>query len=198
MKYCILFASPRPDGNTATLMRPFAKQLEALGNEVSIISLYRKNIEPCHACRACQHDITRMGCVRHDDMQEIGERILASDCFVTATPIYGWYCTAPMKAALDRLIYMMCKFYGETRGPALWEGKYLAILTTCGYPPEKGADVYETGMKRYCKHCHLHYAGMYAAHDPGYGVPFASEEKIRGARDFALKLQATVSRNVQV
>ena len=189
MKYCILFASPRPNGNTATLMHPFAKQLEDLGNEVEIISLYEKRIDPCLACRACQKDITRTGCVRSDDLGDIADRILSSDCLVTATPIYGWYCTAPMKAALDRLIYMMCKFYGETRGPALWEGKAFAILTTCGYPPDKGADIYEAGMKRYCKHCHLRYVGMYAAHDPGYTLPFATDAKILGAKNFAIHVQ---------
>lgn len=198
MKYCILFASPRPDGNTATVLRPFVEQLEACGNEVEIISLYGKRIEPCHACRACQKDITRTGCVWNDDMQPIARKILQSDCIVTATPIYGWYCTAPMKAALDRLIYMMCKFYGETRGPALWEGKAFAILTTCGYPPEKGADVYEMGMKRYCKHCRLRYAGMYAAHDPGYAHPFATEAKLQGARDFALRLHELCSAQAAV
>ena len=189
MRYCILFASPRPDGNTATLLKPFVEELEAGGSETDIISLYERKIEPCYACRACQKDISRPGCIRRDDMETIAERILASDCLVTATPIYGWYCTAPMKAALDRLIYMMCKFYGERRGPALWEGKAFAILTTCGYPPNKGADVYEEGMKRYCRHCHLRYAGMYAAHDPGYDLPFASKEKLEGARQFARRLQ---------
>ena len=192
MKYCILFASPRPRGNTATIMKPFAEQLETDGNEVEIISLYGRKIDPCYACLSCQKDVERLYCVRKDDMQPIAESVLASDCIVAASPIYAWYCTAPMKAALDRLIYMMCKFYGESRGPALWEGRHFAILTTCGYPPAKGADVFEAGMKRYCKHAHLKYAGMYAAHDPGYTKPFAAWEKLQGARDFALELERKV------
>ena len=189
MKYCILFASPRAHGNTAAIMQPFGEQLETDGHAVNIISLYGKKIDPCYACRACQRDLTQTGCIRKDDMATIAEQILASDCLVTATPIYGWYCTAPMKATLDRLIYMMCKFYGETKGPALWEGKAFAILTTCGYPPDKGADVFAMGMKRYCKHCHLRYAGMYAAHDPGYNSIFITEEKLQEARDFAKNLE---------
>lgn len=71
-----------------------------------------------------------------------------------------------MKAVLDRLVYGMNKYYGEQKGPALWESKAVALLTTCGYPPEKGADLWESGVKRYCKHSQLRYA-MLAEHDPG-------------------------------
>ncbi len=34
---------------------------------------------------------------------------------VLATPIYSWYCTPPMKALLDRLVYGMDKYYGAQR-----------------------------------------------------------------------------------
>lgn len=37
-----------------------------------------------------------------------------------ATPIYSWYCTPPMKALLDRLVYGMNKYYGDEKGPSLW------------------------------------------------------------------------------
>ncbi|SBV99944.1 hypothetical protein KL86DPRO_11696 [uncultured delta proteobacterium] len=74
-----------------------------------------------------------------------------------ATPIYSWFCTPPLKSLLDRLVYGMNKYYGEKKGPALWAGKEAAIITTCGYRPEHGADLFEEGMKRYCKHSQLLY-----------------------------------------
>ena len=49
-----------------------------------------------------------------------------------ATPIYSWYCTPPMKALLDRMVYGMNKYYGEEKGPSLWKGKALALLELMG------------------------------------------------------------------
>lgn len=99
------------------------------------------------------------------------------DLLVLATPIYFWYCTPPMKAVLDRLVYSMNKYYGEKKGPALWAGKQVALLTTCGYPPEKGADLWEAGVIRYCRHSKLNYIGMLADQDLGYTSVFMDEEK---------------------
>lgn len=43
------------------------------------------------------------------------EKVLASDLIVLATPIYSWYCTPPMKAIMDRLVYGLCKYYGDEK-----------------------------------------------------------------------------------
>jgi hypothetical protein len=79
----------------------------------------------------------------------------------------------------------MCKYYGETKGPALWKGKPMALVTTCGYPPEKGADLWQTGMERYCKHCQLSFLGQLAARHVSYEIPFMDEETAERARAFA-------------
>lgn len=188
MKICILMGSPRKNGNTASLLTPFIKTLNENHSETNIFWLFDKKINSCIACRSCQKDHSKFGCVFEDDMQEIFDKILASDMIVLATPIYSWYCTAPMKTALDRLVYGMNKYYGDIKGLSLWEGKKLAILSTCGYRPEKGADLFEEGIKRYCKHSKLKYAGMCAARDLGYHHSFITEEKIELAKQFALTL----------
>ena len=121
-------------------------------------------------------------------MPDIFDSVLQCDLLVLATPIYSWYCTPPMKSVLDRLVYGMNKYYGEQKGPALWAGKALALVTTCGYPPEKGADLWESGIRRYCKHSQLQYAGMLAEHDPGYNKAFMSPEKAERAAQFAARL----------
>ncbi len=192
MKYCILMGSPRETGNTASLLKPFIEELEAHGSEYDLISLYDKNISPCIACRVCQADWTKFGCRFVDDAQEIFDKILESDIVVLATPIYSWYCTPPMKSLLDRLVYGMNKFYGDEKGPALWEGRKLALVTTCGYRPEKGSDLFEAGMERYCKHSQLIYAGMLAERDQGYGHAFMTDEKEGRARKFVRKLENNI------
>lgn len=188
-KICILKGSPRKDGNTNTLLRPFAAALEKAGHTLEQFDLHDMDLRPCMACRKCQEDRTIFGCVHDDEMGKIFDSIMVSDMIVLATPIYSWYCTPPMKMVLDRLVYGMNKYYGETsEKPALWAGKKVSILTTCGYRPDKGADLFEEGIKRYCKHSQLTYCGMLAERHMGYDTVFFDDEKAQHADEFAEKL----------
>lgn len=185
MNVCILMGSPRKNGNTAALVEPFMDELNRLGAECEIHWLYDMNLQPCLACRSCQKDWTSPSCVQADDMNLIFERVLSCDLLILATPIYSWYCTPPMKAVLDRLVYGLNKYYGDEKGPSLWAGKSAALITTCGYPPEKGADLFETGIRRYCKHSQLKYLGMLAERHMGYDTVFMDSAKLRRAHEFA-------------
>ena len=180
--------SPRKNGNTAALLRPLCEELAAGGAELETVWLYDLDIRPCVACRACQRDWAGFGCSRRDDGQALFDLVLRSDLILLATPIYSFYCTPPMKALLDRLVYGMNKYYGEQKGPALWEGKSLALLLTCGYRPEKGCDLFEEGMRRYCKHSRLRYLGSHAERHLGYDVPFMDAGKETRTRAFAREL----------
>ena len=181
-------ASPRKNGNTNALADIVVHDLQQAGVNVLEFDLYDMDIRPCLACRKCQEDWSRITCVRDDDMGQIFEAIWKSDLLILASPVYSWYCTPPMKSMLDRLVYAMNMYYGEERGPSLWEGKRLALITTCGYPPEKGADLLEEGIRRYCKHSRLRYEGMLCARHLGYSIPFMDEEKQRLASHYAKKL----------
>lgn len=189
MKYLILMGSPRKNGNTASLLPDLTAELQFAGADVECVWLSEKTIQPCTSCRSCQKTSDGFGCPIQDDMADLFERVLRSDCLILATPIYSWYCTAPMKAMLDRLVYGMNKFYGDEKtepiGTCLWSGKSVAVLTTCGYRPEKGSDLFFEGMKRYCKHSQLNYLGDLALRNSGYQLPFLDEEKIRSVRAFA-------------
>jgi len=188
MKVLILVGSPRKNGNTAALVTPFTQELTQSGADVETVWLYDREIHPCLACRSCQQDWAAFSCPQTDDVQELFDRVLACDLLVLATPIYAWYCTPPMKALLDRLVYGMNKFYGEAMGPSLWKGKAVALLETCGYRPDKGTDLFEEGMRRYCKHSGLRYLGSHAERHLGYTTVFMDEEKEARTRAFAGKL----------
>ena len=192
MNVLILMGSPRKEGNTAALLKPFCEELEQSGANVEVVWLYDQEIKPCVACRSCQKNWAVFGCSRADDGQKLFDQVLASDLLVLATPIYAWYCTPPMKALLDRLVYGMNKFYGETVGPSLWKGKAVALLETCGYRPEKGCDLVEEGVRRYCKHSGLRYLGSHAERHLGYQVPFMDEEKAMRTRAFAREVLKNV------
>jgi len=188
-RICILKGSPRKDGNTNTLLKPFINRFESEGYICDTFDLHDMDIRPCMACRTCQQDQTVFGCCYDDDMDKIFDSIMSSDLIVLASPIYSWYCTPPMKMVLDRLVYGMNKYYGEgEEKPALWAGKKVAVLTTCGYRPEKGADLFEEGIKRYCKHSQLKFCGMLAERHLGYDTVFFDDEKAQRAVEFAEKL----------
>lgn len=193
MNVCILMGSPRKQGNTAALLDPFCEELERGGAEVEIHWLYDMEIRPCLACRACQRDWSVFGCSQKDDAQLLFDHLLAADLIVFATPIYSWYCTPPMKALMDRMVYGMNKYYGAEKGHALWAGKSVALLTTCGYRPEKGVDLFEEGLRRYCKHSALRYLGRHAERHLGYGTVFMDGEKEARTRAFARELLKEVN-----
>ena len=154
MKATVLFASPRGrESNTMALLHPALETWRRAGHEAEVFSLYDLHIEGCLACRCCQTDWQQPACAIDDDMQPIFRSILRSELVLLATPVYSWYCTAPLKAALDRLVYAMDKYYGsQGKGPALLAGKAMAAVVTCGYRPERGADLFLEAMARWCKH----------------------------------------------
>ena len=191
MKVTVIFGSPRKGGNTASLLAPFMDELKKHGAEIDFFDVYEKNIAGCRACLACQADKTRAYCVLDDDMQPILASVAAADMFVIAAPVYCWGMPGPVKTAFDRLIYAFCKYYGDDPfGPALLKGKKMALITTCGYPVEKGADLYEQTMKRGAKHCKYEYAGMLAERQRNLKELFMDEEKEQHAREFARQLMS--------
>lgn len=189
----ILTGSPRHNGNTASLLKVFKDELAKNNVSFAFTDLNAMVIEPCTACGRCQDTFGAFGCPIQDDMHDLFKDILKSRLFVLATPIYSWHCTPPMKAMLDRLVYGMNKYYGVSgQRECLWQGKKCALITTCGYPVEKGADLFEEGMKRYCKHSRLEYIGMLSARDEGRDVEFMSEQKRVDAVEFAHKIISQV------
>ncbi|HCQ90202.1 MULTISPECIES: flavodoxin family protein [unclassified Clostridium] len=188
MNICVLMGSMRKNGNTEMLIRPFVEQLKSQDVEVQYIWLCDKHIEPCKSCFVCQDIDDKPGCPIKDEMEQIYKSVLEANCIVFATPIYSWSCTAPMKVVMDRL-FCMNKFYGNTKKHyGLWENKKCAIIATCGYEIESGADLFEEVLKRLSIHSHLDYLGMLTVRDINGIIDFQTEEVIENAKDFALKI----------
>lgn len=143
--------SPRKNGNTAALLRAFMEENRDMGIEQDMIWLYDRTILPCLSCKQCQSTPWgTFGCPQEDDMQAIFDSVQTSEVLILASPIYSWYCTPPMKAVMDRLIYAPNKYYGpEGRQPALWKLKQVAAIASCGYHPDRGADLWDEGLKRW-------------------------------------------------
>lgn len=183
MNVLILMGSPRLNGNTAELCKPFIGELELRGAEVRYIELEKMNIEPCKACYACQDVQDEYGCIQKDDMYSIVDYIIWADCIILATPIFAWYCTTKMKSVLDRH-YGLNKYYGKANG-SLWAGKKVGIIATHGYEGEYATDPFEMGVERLCKHSDLQYIGMYSVRDTDNKKSFQTKEAMEGAKAFA-------------
>lgn len=192
MRFCILMGSPRERGNTAALLRPFLEECGGMGVETKVIPLYDRAVNPCLGCMVCQDCLDSLGCVQDDDFEEIFQAMADCDVIVLATPIYSFFCTAPMKALLDRAIYAGVKNYGREKGPKLLAGRRLVSIATCGYPPERGADLWEEGLKRWCRHGGLEYMGIFCRWDRGRREPFMSEEREQAVRDFAQAIRMSI------
>lgn len=186
MKVLILMGSPRLRGNTAELCKYFIDELRVQKTEVKYIELEKMTINPCRECYVCQDVAGEYGCAQKDDMVEIANEILWADLIVLATPIFSWYCTAKMKAVLDRH-YGFNKYYGNAEG-CLWEGKKVGIIATHGYDGDYATETFETGVKRLCVHSNLKYVGMYSVQDNDNLTSFQTEEAIVGAKAFARKV----------
>lgn len=185
MKFTVLMGSPRPEGNTAALLRPFLDECGKMGAETQCFPLDGMALAPCRGCMACQEVQDGPGCAQKDDFQRVFQAMEDCDVVILATPIYSWYCTPPMKALMDRAIYAGNKYYGREKGPSLLEGKRVASVVTCGYRPQEGADLWEQGLRRWCAHGKMEYMGMLCRRDMGRQVPFLDDEKEQAARDFA-------------
>ena len=198
MQICIPMGSPRLNGNTAELCKPFIDELKLNQAQVDYIELHNKDIAPCIGCMHCQDIAGEFGCIQKDDMQDIVKVILHADVIVYATPIYTWQATPPLKAVMDRM-FGLNKFYGKAPREVLGGKKAYALIATCGYEPKQGADLLEEAIKRYCKHSGVSsYTGTYAVQDIETNNStddinaFQTKESVEGARDFARKILGTL------
>ena len=186
MKVCIINGSPHKNGNTSEVLKPFISRLLELGACVETIHLCEKKVSPCRGCYACQNVQNAYGCVQEDDAEEIFRQIGASDLVVFATPIYTWYCTAEMKALMDRH-YGLNKYYGSVTGQLIPKIS-VALITTHGYEDDYANEPFEIGIKRWCLHCHWHYQGRYSVQDIDGMPDMKTSEAIKGAKRFAERL----------
>ena len=192
MNICIINGSPNRNGDTAEVLKPFRARLLELGAKIDDIFLMDYQVAPCRGCFSCQFVQGEYGCVQDDDAEELWMRAGASDLLILATPIYVWFCTAHMKAFLDRH-YALNKFYRTAKGQLIPELN-VALLTTHGYEADYANGPFETGIQRLCEHSHWNYLGLYSVRDID-GIPdMQTPEAVEGAKCFAEELFENVSR----
>lgn len=100
MKRVVIITSSLRDGsNSNILAESFKEGAESANNIVEIISLKDNRIAPCLGCNYCQ---VHGECVIKDKLNEILEKIIESDVFVFASPVYFYSITGSLKNFIDR------------------------------------------------------------------------------------------------
>lgn len=133
MKVLGISGSPRPNGNTATLLNSVLEGAAAQGAHTTMITANKLSVRSCQACDACK----RTGCcVIKDDMQDIYAKINEADVVVFASPNYMGGISANLKPVLDRLYsYITASDTGEL-STTLKAPKQVVLLITQNAPEE--------------------------------------------------------------
>lgn len=100
MKILGVSASPRKEkSQTQVLLKEALQEIEKLGALTELVQLPDLRIEFCLACYHCHK---KKGCIIDDDVFGLLDKLLESDGFIFATPVYIRQVTASLKAVMDR------------------------------------------------------------------------------------------------
>jgi len=91
--------SPRIHGNSDLLLREALSGAESAGAKIEYIHLSDYDIAPCIECNACY---SRGACKIQDDFQPLLQKILDTDRFIFATPVFFMSVCAQAKILIDR------------------------------------------------------------------------------------------------
>lgn len=130
MQTLIINGSPRPNGDTAGLIRFLQDRLTG---ECKVLNAYRCQISPCIDCRFCKD---HPGCAVQDEMQKIYPYIQKCDNIVIGSPIYFSEVTGRVLDVCSRLqTYFCARFYrGETPIPKAKRGAVILVGGGDGAP----------------------------------------------------------------
>jgi multimeric flavodoxin WrbA len=133
-KVLVLLGSPRKKGNSAILAEQIIMGAESAGAEVETVFLHDKDISPCQSCYACQKRDSE-GCAIDDDMQSIFQKLIQTDTWVIASPVYWFTMSAQTKLFMDRCFalpaYQKNAFAGKRIGIAMSYGDTDPFTSGC-------------------------------------------------------------------
>ena len=156
MKITVLNGSPRPNGNTAGMVKTFREAAETAGHTVTVFEVCKMNVKGCMACEYC-HERGQGECIQKDDMKEIYESLQDTDMLILASPIYYHNMSAQLKCVIDR-------FYSALYPKAPGSLKKVAMFLSSGDP-----DMYEGARFSYegdfLGYLGLEDGGIYTNHD---------------------------------
>ena len=126
MKVLILNGSPRPDGDTAQILRRLKDRFPR-STDVETIDAFEEGIRPCSDCRYCWEN---EGCCIRDGMDLIAKDDY--DVVVLASPLYMSFVTPPLFSVISRLNALWSNRYFLKRPDTLKPKKGILVLAGGG------------------------------------------------------------------
>ena len=102
LKAIAINGSPRPGGNTETLLKKVLEPLAAARWETEFIQLGGEPIRGCRACYACFKTKNDRCGQKEDCFNPCMEKMIEADAIILGSPTYFSDVSAEMKALLDR------------------------------------------------------------------------------------------------
>ena len=102
----LVSGSPRPEGNTVTLLGRCRKRLEQHGLSCELVSLHDKELRGCDACGACYEAKDGTCPSISDDFAPVFEKMVKADIIVVGSPVHFGSATPMLMALLDRAGYV--------------------------------------------------------------------------------------------
>lgn len=114
MKIIAINGSPRPNGNTATLLHKALEGAASAGAETECIDLYKLKYKGCISCFYCKRKDREHGsCGVQDELTPILQKVKAADGVLFGSPIYFMNLTSDMQAFLERLLFPLTIYSRE-------------------------------------------------------------------------------------
>ena len=137
MKILIFNGSPRPNGNTAAMVRAYAEGASEAGHTVHIVNVCQKKIAGCLACEYCHTK---------------GLSLIA-EMIVLASPIYYHSFSGQLQCAINRI-------YALDKPKKL---RKAALILSSGSDLVYSGAIFEY-QNSFLQYLHLEDCGMFAAH----------------------------------
>jgi multimeric flavodoxin WrbA len=100
-KVIVLLGSPRKKGNSTVLAKQIILGVESVGGQTETVYLNGLDIKPCQGCYACRKKESS-GCAVDDDMQSLYPKLIESNAWIIASPVYWFSMSAQTKIFMDR------------------------------------------------------------------------------------------------
>jgi multimeric flavodoxin WrbA len=107
LKVVAFNGSPRPDGNTASLIKRVTIGLEKYDIKTETINLNGQLSRGCTACMGCRRNQDLQCTIKDDRLNEFIAKIIAADGLIIGSPTYFANVTAETKALIDRVGYVV-------------------------------------------------------------------------------------------
>lgn len=102
MKVVAFNGSPRPEGNTASIIRVVFGELEKQGIQTEMVQVGGIAVRGCTSCYACIKNKLRYCAVTTDPLNDWIDKIMAADGVILGSPVYFYGVTPEMTALMHR------------------------------------------------------------------------------------------------